>query len=189
MKSIEYSLSSYYTIATAEASSNLARYDNIRYGFDLSPDGYEWNTYFSKVRSNFGQEVKRRVIIGSYVLSVGYYGKYYLKAQKVRSLLKQELKSLFEKYDILIAPTMPLLPFKFGEKIDDPLKMYLIDIDTVIANLSGIPAISVPAGFSNDLPIGLQIMANELQEQTMLDAALYFESANNNNNIQRSLDL
>jgi aspartyl-tRNA(Asn)/glutamyl-tRNA(Gln) amidotransferase subunit A len=187
MNSIEYSLSSYYTIAMAEASSNLARYDNIRYGFDLSPDGYEWNMYFSKVRSNFGQEVKRRIIIGSYVLSAGYYGKYYLKAQKVRSLLKRELKSLFEKYDILIAPTMPLLPFKFGDKIEDPLKMYLIDIDTVIANLSGIPAITVPAGFSNDLPIGLQIMANELQEQTMLDAALIFESATNN--IQRSPDL
>jgi aspartyl-tRNA(Asn)/glutamyl-tRNA(Gln) amidotransferase subunit A len=143
--------------------------------------------YFSKVRSNFGQEVKRRIIIGSYVLSAGYYGKYYLKAQKVRSLLKRELKSLFEKYDILIAPTMPLLPFEFGDKIEDPLKMYLIDIDTVIANLSGIPAITVPAGFSNDLPIGLQIMANELQEQTMLDAALIFESATNN--IQRSPDL
>jgi aspartyl-tRNA(Asn)/glutamyl-tRNA(Gln) amidotransferase subunit A len=187
MKSIELSLPSYYTIATAEASSNLARYDNIRYGFNLSPEGYEWNTYFSKVRSNFGPEVKRRIIIGSYVLSEGYYGKYYLKAQKVRSLLKQELKSLFERYDILISPTMPVLPFKFGDKIDDPLKMYLIDIDTVIANLVGIPALSIPAGFSNDLPIGLQIMANELQEQTILDAALLFEGATNN--IQRTPDL
>jgi aspartyl-tRNA(Asn)/glutamyl-tRNA(Gln) amidotransferase subunit A len=183
MNSIKYSLPSYYTIAMAEASSNLARYDNIRYGFDLNPDGYEWNMYFSKVRSNFGHEVKRRIIIGSYVLSAGYYGKYYLKAQKLRSLLKKELKLLFEKYDILIAPTMPVLPFKFGDKIDDPLKMYLIDIDTVIANLSGIPAISIPAGFNNDLPIGLQIMANELQEQTILDAALLFETATN---IQRS---
>ena len=186
MNSIRYSLPSYYTIAMAEASSNLARYDNLRYGFDLDPDGYEWNMYFSKVRSNFGQEVKRRIIIGSYVLSAGYYGKYYLKAQKLRSLLKQELKSLFKKYDILIAPTMPVLPFKIGDKIDDPLKMYLIDIDTVIANLSGIPAISIPAGFSNNLPIGLQIMANELQEQTILDAALLFERATN---IQRSPEL
>jgi aspartyl-tRNA(Asn)/glutamyl-tRNA(Gln) amidotransferase subunit A len=186
MNSIRYSLPSYYTIAMAEASSNLARYDNIRYGFDLSPDGYEWNTYLSKVRSSFGQEVKRRIIMGSYVLSSGYYGKYYLKAQKLRTLLKQELKSLFKKYDILIAPTMPVLPFKIGDKIDDPLKMYLIDIDTVIANLSGIPAISIPAGFNNDLPIGLQIMANELQEQTILDAALLFERATN---IQRSPDL
>jgi aspartyl-tRNA(Asn)/glutamyl-tRNA(Gln) amidotransferase subunit A len=186
MNSIRYSLPSYYIIAMAEASSNLARYDNTRYGFDLNPDGYEWNRYFSKVRSNFGQEVKRRIIIGSYVLSGGYYGKYYLKAQKLRSLLKQELNSLFKKYDILIAPTMPLLPFKIGDKIDDPLKMYLIDIDTVIANLSGIPAISIPAGFKNDLPIGLQIMANELQEQTILDAALLFERATN---IHRSPEL
>jgi aspartyl-tRNA(Asn)/glutamyl-tRNA(Gln) amidotransferase subunit A len=186
MNSIRYSLPSYYVIAMAEASSNLARYDNIRYGFDLNPDGYEWNMYFSKVRSNFGQEVKRRIIIGSYVLSAGYYGKYYLKAQKLRSLLKQELESLFKKFDILIAPTMPLLPFKIGDKIDDPLKMYLIDIDTVIANLSGIPAISIPAGFNNNLPIGLQIMANELQEQTILDAALLFERAIN---IQRSPEL
>jgi aspartyl-tRNA(Asn)/glutamyl-tRNA(Gln) amidotransferase subunit A len=186
MNSIRYSLPSYYTIAMAEASSNLARYDNLRYGFDLDPDGYEWNMYFSKVRSNFGQEAKRRIIIGSYVLSAGYYGKYYLKAQKLRSLLTQELKSLFKKYDILIAPTMPVLPFKIGDKIDDPLKMYLIDIDTVIANLSGIPAISIPAGFSNNLPIGLQIMANELQEQTILDAALLFERATN---IQRSPEL
>ena len=186
MKSIEYALASYYTIAMAEASSNLARYDNIRYGFDSNPDGYEWNTYFRKVRSNFGEEVKRRIIIGSYILSSGYYGKYYLKAQKIRSVLKQELKSLYEKYDVLIAPTMPILPFKLGEKIDDPLKMYLIDIDTVVANLTGIPAISVPAGFSNGFPIGLQIMANAFQEQTLFDVALLFE---NSVNIQRSPEL
>ena len=186
IKSVEYALASYYTIAMAEASSNLARYDNIRYGFDSSPDGYEWNTYFTKVPSNFGEEVKRRIVIGSYVLSSGYYGKYYLKAQKIRSVLKQELKSLYEKYDVLIAPTMPILPFKLGEKIDDPLKMYLIDIDTVVANLTGIPAISVPAGFSNGFPIGLQIMANAFQEQTLFDVALLFE---NSVNVQRSPEL
>ena len=172
MKSIEFALASYYTIAMAEASSNLARYDNIRYGFDSSPDSYEWNTYFAKVRSKFGEEVKRRIIIGTYVLSSGYYGKYYLKAQQVRTKLKEELSSLYKKYDVLIAPTMPVLPFKFGEKIDDPLKMYMIDIDTVIANLTGIPAISVPAGFSKGLPIGLQIMADELQEQTLFEASI-----------------
>jgi aspartyl-tRNA(Asn)/glutamyl-tRNA(Gln) amidotransferase subunit A len=186
MKSIEYALASYYTIATAEASSNLARYDNIRYGFDSSPDTYEMNTYFAKVRSNFGEEVKRRIIIGSYVLSSGYYGKYYMKAQKIRSLLKQEIASLYKKYDVLIAPTMPILPFKFGERIDDPLKMYSIDVDTVLANLTGIPAISVPAGFSKGLPIGLQIMAKESQEQTLFDAASLFESTAN---VQRSPEL
>src|SRR3954451_7023708 len=177
IKYSDFALAAYYIIATAEASSNLSRFDNLRYGFDFNPEGYEWNSYSSHIRSNFGDEVKRRIIIGSYVLSAGYYGKYYLKAQKLRSLLTQELKSLFKKYDILIAPTMPVLPFKIGDKIDDPLKMYLIDIDTVIANLSGIPAISIPAGFHNDLPIGLQIMANELQEQTLLDAAMLFEKA------------
>jgi aspartyl-tRNA(Asn)/glutamyl-tRNA(Gln) amidotransferase subunit A len=186
MKSIEFALASYYTIAMAEASSNLSRYDNIRYGFESSPDSYEWNTYFAKVRSKFGEEVKRRIIIGTYVLSSGYYGKYYLKAQKVRTMLKQELSSLYKKYDVLIAPTMPVLPFKFGEKIDDPLKMYMIDIDTVIANLTGIPAISVPAGFSKGLPIGLQIMANELQEQTLFEVASLFESTAN---VQRSPEL
>ena len=176
IKSIQYALASYYTIAMAEATSNLSRYDNIRYGFDSNPEEYEWNTYFTKVRSNFGEEVKRRIIIGSYVLSAGYYGKYYLKAQKAREMIKQEIKSLFDKYDVLISPTMPILPFKFGEKIDDPLKMYQIDIDTVVANLAGIPAISIPVGFKDGLPIGLQIMANEMGEQTLFDVASSFES-------------
>jgi aspartyl-tRNA(Asn)/glutamyl-tRNA(Gln) amidotransferase subunit A len=184
--SVQYALASYYTIAMAEASSNLARYDNVRYGFDLSPEGYEWNSYFARARSNFGEEVKRRIIIGSYVLSSGYYGKYYLKAQQVRSLLKRELKTLFKKYDILIGPTMPILPFKIGEKVDDPLKMYLIDIDTVVANLAGMPAVSVPAGFADGLPVGLQMMADEFQEQAMLDAAYLFEQAAS---VQRSPEL
>jgi aspartyl-tRNA(Asn)/glutamyl-tRNA(Gln) amidotransferase subunit A len=186
LASVQYALASYYTIATAEASSNLARYDNVRYGFDMSPEGYEWNSYFAKARSNFGEEVKRRIIVGSYVLSSGYYGKYYLKAQQVRSLLKRELKALFKKYDVLVGPTMPILPFKIGEKIDDPLKMYLVDIDTVVANLAGMPAMSVPAGFADGLPVGLQIMADEFQEQTMLDAAYLFEQAAK---VQRSPEL
>lgn len=175
LDSLEYALASYYVTAMAEASSNLARYDNIRYGFNLDPEGYEWNSYFSKVRSNFGEEVKRRIIVGSYVLSSGYYGRYYLKAQKVRALLKQQFKSLYSKYDVIIAPTMPIVPFRIGEKIDDPIKIYYVDIDTVVSNLTGMPAISVPAGFSNGLPIGLQIMADEFQEQKIFDAALLFE--------------
>ena len=175
LNSTEYALASYYTIATAEASSNLARFDNIRYGFELNPDDYEWNTYFSKTRGNFGDEVKRRIIVGTFVLSSGYYGKYYLKAHGVRELIKSELKNLFKKYDLLISPTVPVLPFKIGEKIDDPLKMYLIDINTVLANLAGIPAISIPIGFKNGLPIGLQIMADEFQEKKLLDAAELLE--------------
>lgn len=180
LPSVQYALASYYTIAMAEASSNLARYDNVRYGFDMSPEGYEWNAYFSRARSNFGDEVKRRIITGSYVLSSGYYGKYYLKAQQARSVLRKELKSLFKKYDVLVGPTMPILPFKIGEKADDPLKMYLADVDTVVANLAGMPAVSVPAGFSSSpdkLPVGLQMMADEFGEQALLDAAYMFEES------------
>jgi aspartyl-tRNA(Asn)/glutamyl-tRNA(Gln) amidotransferase subunit A len=165
-----------YTLATAEASSNLARFDNIRYGYSFPSEGYEWNSYISKARGNFGEEVKRRILIGSYVLSSGYFSKYYLKARQLRSLLKQELLSNFKKYDLLIGPTMPILPFKFGEKIDDPLKMYLVDVDTVIANLGGIPAINLPAGHSNNLPIGLQLIAGPFQEQKLIDAAFMFQN-------------
>jgi aspartyl-tRNA(Asn)/glutamyl-tRNA(Gln) amidotransferase subunit A len=186
LPSVKYALASYYTIAMAEASSNLARYDNMRYGFDASPEGYEWNSYFSHSRARFGEEVKRRIITGSYVLSSGYYGKYYLKAQQVRSIIRKDLKSLFRKYDVLAGPTMPILPFKIGEKIDDPLKMYLVDVDTVVANLAGIPAISVPAGFAGNLPVGLQLMADEYCEQTLFDAATMFESVAS---VQRSPDL
>jgi aspartyl-tRNA(Asn)/glutamyl-tRNA(Gln) amidotransferase subunit A len=183
---LDHVLASYYTIATAEASSNLARYDNMRYGFELSPEGYEWNSYYSKARSGFGEEVKRRIIVGTYVLSSGYYGKYYLKAQQVRSVLQRDLKALFKKYDALLGPTMPIVPFKIGEKVDDPLKMYLIDIDTVVANLTGMPAISVPAGFAGGLPVGVQIMADDFQEQTVLDAASMIEKASD---IRRSPEL
>ncbi|MEM2140315.1 Asp-tRNA(Asn)/Glu-tRNA(Gln) amidotransferase subunit GatA [Nitrososphaera sp.] len=177
LPSVKYALASYYTIAMAEASSNLSRYDNMRYGFESSPEGYEWNSYFSHARGNFGEEVKRRIITGSYVLSSGYYGKYYLKAQQARSIIRKELKSLFKKYDVLAGPTMPILPFKIGEKIDDPLKMYLVDVDTVVANLAGVPAISVPAGFAGGLPVGLQLMADEFCEQTLFDAAGMFQQA------------
>jgi aspartyl-tRNA(Asn)/glutamyl-tRNA(Gln) amidotransferase subunit A len=186
IKNLHYALPSYYTLASAEASSNLARYDNIRYGFDLPIEEYKWDTYFSNVRKNFGEEVKRRILIGSYVLSSGYYSKYYLKARGLRSLLKLELLKLFKKYDLLIGPTMPILPFKFGEKIDDPIKMYLVDINTVIANLAGIPAISLPIGFSNGLPIGLQIMAAPFEEQKLIDVAYALE---NTINIQRRPNL
>ncbi|HJY15150.1 MAG TPA: Asp-tRNA(Asn)/Glu-tRNA(Gln) amidotransferase subunit GatA [Nitrososphaeraceae archaeon] len=182
IKNLHYALPSYYTLASAEASSNLARYDNIRYGFDLPIEEYKWDTYFSNVRENLGQEVKRRILIGSYVLSSGYYGKYYLKARRLRSLLKLELLKLFKKYDLLIGPTMPILPFKFGEKIDDPIKMYLVDINTVIANLAGIPAITLPIGFSNGLPIGLQLMAAPFEEQKLIEVSYALE---NTINIQR----
>ncbi|MDQ4100746.1 MAG: amidase family protein, partial [Thermoproteota archaeon] len=154
--------------------------------FDMDPEGYEWNSYFARARGHFGEEAKRRIIVGSYVLSSGYYGKYYMKAHQARALLKREMETLFQKYDVLIGPTMPILPFKIGERVEDPLKMYLVDIDTVVANLTGMPAISVPAGFANDLPVGLQIFADEFAEQTLLDVAHSFEQAAK---VQRSPDL
>lgn len=175
LSSLKYALASYYTIAMAEASSNLARYDGIRYGSGMNPEGFAWNAYFTRVRSNFGSEVKRRIMLGTYILSSGYYGKYYLKAQQVRTLMRNELAALFKKVDLLVTPTMPTLPFRIGERIDDPLKLYMTDVDTVAANLAGIPAISVPCGFSNGLPIGLQIMGSHLSEELILRAAYAFE--------------
>src|SRR3954447_4088318 len=172
----DFALAAYYIFATAEASSNLSRFDNIRYGFDFNPEGYEWNSYSSQVRSNFGEEVKRRILVGSFVLSAGYYGKYYLKAQKIRNMIKDEFNKLFKFFDVLVLPTMPILPFKIGERGSTPLELYNLDIYTILANLAGIPAISIPAGFSKEgLPIGLQILSNEFNEQILLDIAMFFE--------------
>jgi aspartyl-tRNA(Asn)/glutamyl-tRNA(Gln) amidotransferase subunit A len=172
----DFALAAYYIIATAEASSNLSRFDNIRYGFDFDPEGYEWNSYSSHIRSNFGDEVKRRILVGSFVLSAGYYGKYYLKAQKIRNIIKSEFNRLFKFFDVLVLPTMPILPFKIGERGSTPLELYNLDIYTILANLAGIPAISIPAGFSKEgLPIGLQILSNEFNEQILLDIAIFFE--------------
>lgn len=172
LDAVEHSVAAYYTIASAEASSNLSRYDNLRYGFGFSTEGYEFKAFVSKARSNFGPEVTRRMLLGAFVLSAGYYGKYYLKAQKVRTMIKAQLDEAFKKVDYLISPTMPILPFKIGEKIDDPLKLYLTDINTVTANLSGIPAISVPFSMSSSgLPIGIQLFANSFKEKELLQAA------------------
>jgi len=179
LDSAKHSVAAYYTLSSAEASSNLARFDNIRYGFDFSLEGYEYNSYISKVRSNLGPEVTRRMLLGAFVLSSGYYGKYYQKAQKIRSLIKSQLTESFEKVDLLLAPTMPILPFKIGEKIDDPLKIYLLDINTIIANLSGIPAISVPFAMANGLPIGIQLFANSLQEKQLLQSAYALQKTTN----------
>ncbi|WP_458721560.1 Asp-tRNA(Asn)/Glu-tRNA(Gln) amidotransferase subunit GatA [Candidatus Nitrosocosmicus sp. R] len=172
-----YALSSYYIIATAEASSNLSRFDNIRYGYEGSPEGYEWNSYFSESRSKFGDEVKLRILLGSYVLSAGYFGKYYAKAQKLRSMIKREFDILFNKYDILILPTMPVMPFKLGEKILQATEHYNLDVYTILANLAGIPAISIPGGLSKKgFPIGVQLMANAFDEQKLIDVAVLLEN-------------
>ena len=180
LDAVEHSVAAYYTIASAEASSNLSRYDNLRYGFDFGTEGYEFKAFISKARSNFGPEVIRRMLLGAFVLSAGYYGKYYLKAQKVRAMIKAQLDMAFKKVDFLISPTMPILPFKFGEKIDDPLKMYLTDINTITANLSGIPAISVPFEISHSgLPIGIQLFANSFEEKKLLQAAYALQETTN----------
>lgn len=163
----EYAIGIYYIIASAEASSNLARYDGVRYGLRESSD--DMNEMFTRTReAGFGAEVKRRIMLGTYVLSSGYYGAYYDKAQRVRRLLKQDFENAFQKVDALITPTVQDTAFKRGEKINDPLAMYLNDIYTVSVNLAGIPAMSIPVGFApNGLPIGLQIIAPAFQEVTI----------------------
>lgn len=168
---VKYSVAAYYTITATEAGSNLARYDNLRYGYDFPLEGYEFNSYISKARRNFGPEVTRRMIIGGFVPSAGHAGKYFLKALKVKSKLTREINDAFKKFDLLISPTVPILPFKLGEKIDDPISLFLVDINTVTANLTGKPAISVPYAISNGLPIGIQLMANSLQDKLLLQAA------------------
>jgi aspartyl-tRNA(Asn)/glutamyl-tRNA(Gln) amidotransferase subunit A len=172
---VKYSVAAYYTITATEAGSNLARYDNIRYGYDFPLEGYEFNSYISKARRNFGPEVTRRMIIGGFVPSAGHAGKYFLKALKVKSKLTKEVDDAFKKFDFLISPTVPILPFKLGEKIDDPVSLFLVDINTVTANLTGKPAISIPFANSNGLPIGIQLMADSLNDKSLLKAAYALE--------------
>lgn len=173
----KYALSAYYIIALAEASSNLARYDGVSYGLRVPADNLvEMST---KTRSQgFGAEVQRRILLGTYVLSSGYYDAYYLKALKARRLIKNEFDAAFEKVDVLLTPTAPNTAFKFGEKINDPLSMYLEDICTTPVNLAGIPGISIPAGFaSNGMPIGMQLLAPAMGEEVLFRMAYTFEQA------------
>lgn len=174
MPHTKYALSAYYIIAMSEASSNLARFDGMRYG--LRTEDSDWHTTFSQVRAaGFGDEVKRRILLGTYALSAGYHDKYYLKALKIRTLIKQDFERAFKNVDVLITPTMPFPAFKLGEKIDDPLSLYLADVDTVPINLAGVPSISVPCGFSEGLPIGMQIIGKHFDEATILRTAYTFE--------------
>ncbi len=167
-------LAAYYIIAMSEASSNLARFDGMRYG--LRTEDSDWHTTFSQVRAEgFGDEVKRRILLGTFALSAGYHDRYYLKALKVRTLIKQDFECAFKNVDVLITPTMPYPAFRLGEKIDDPLSLYLADVDTVPINLAGVPSISVPCGFSAGLPIGMQIIGKHFDEATILRTAYTFE--------------
>jgi aspartyl-tRNA(Asn)/glutamyl-tRNA(Gln) amidotransferase subunit A len=172
----EYTIAVYYILTTAEASSNLARYDGARYGY-RSPNAKDLTSMYTKSRSEgFGAEVKRRIMLGTYVLSAGYYDAYYRKAQRVRRLIKQDFDNAFKEVDCLITPVSPTTAFKFGEKMEDPLQMYLSDIYTVSANLAGIPGLSLPCGTDHrGLPIGLQILGKQFDEGTILRVGDFLE--------------
>lgn len=161
----------YYVIAPAECSSNLARYDGVRYGYRCDHPNDLEDLYKRSRSESFGTEVKRRIMIGTYVLSAGYYDAYYLKAQKIRRLIRDEFAAAFKEVDVILSPTSPTPAFKLGEKLDDPISMYLSDIYTIAVNLAGLPAISIPAGFVNHLPVGLQLIGNLFEEAKLLTLA------------------
>ncbi len=176
----DYALATYYIIAPAEASSNLGRFDGIRYGY-RTQNYTNLKELFKNSRSEgFGAEVKRRIILGTYVLSSGYYDAYYKKAQKVRTLVKKEFENAFKKYDVILTPTSPIVAFEIGTKSTNPMEMYLSDICTVPINIAGVPAISIPCGVdSNNMPIGMQLIGNYFDEETILNAAYTYEQATN----------
>jgi len=174
----KYAIPAYYLVATAEASSNLARFDGVRYGFRVSGARSLSEMYRRSRDQGFGSEVKRRIMLGTYALSAGYYDAYYLKAQRVRTLMTRDFEEAFKKVDVIVGPTSPTTAFKLGEKVDDPLAMYLADIYTVTANLAGIPGISIPVGVSQDsLPIGMQIFGKHFAEAMILRVANAYEKA------------
>jgi aspartyl-tRNA(Asn)/glutamyl-tRNA(Gln) amidotransferase subunit A len=172
-----YALAVYYIIAPSEASANLARYDGVKYGYSYKDTDNMWEAMEKTRQYGFGAEVKRRIMLGTYALSAGYYDAWYLKAQKVRTLIRCEFDQAFEKYDALVTPTSPTVPFKVGEKVEDPLQMYLSDVFTIPVNIAGLPAISIPAGFAVGLPIGLQIIAKPFAEETILKIAHAYQQA------------
>jgi len=175
LPSFEHAVATYYLIAPAEASSNLARYDGVKFGHRSKEAKDLLTMYYNTRAEGFGNEVKRRIMIGTYALSAGYYDAYYLKALKVRTLIKQDFEKAFKKCDVLISPASPTVAFKIGEKCDDPLAMYLSDIATIPINLAGLPAISLPCGFADKMPIGLQIIGKAFDEETVLKTAFTYE--------------
>ncbi|MBI5700007.1 Asp-tRNA(Asn)/Glu-tRNA(Gln) amidotransferase subunit GatA [Candidatus Saganbacteria bacterium] len=175
LPTFEYAVPTYYLIAPAEASSNLARFDGVKFGHRSSDAPDLLTMYYNTRREGFGAEVKRRIMLGTYALSAGYYDAYYLKALKVRTLIKQDFEKAFKHFDVLISPTAPSPAFKIGEKAADPLSMYLSDIATIPVNLAGLPAISLPCGFSGGLPIGLQIIGEAFAEEKLLQVAYTYE--------------
>ena len=175
----KYALSCYYIIAPSECSSNLARYDGVKYGHSFLGTDNMWQAMENSRGEGFGQEVKRRMMIGTYALSSGYYDAYYLKAQKVRTLIKQEFDEVFQQVDAIISPTSPTTAFEVGEKIGDPLSMYLSDILTIPANMAGLPGMSVPCGFVEDLPVGLQIIGPRFSESRIYNIGMAYERSTN----------
>ncbi|MBI0580314.1 Asp-tRNA(Asn)/Glu-tRNA(Gln) amidotransferase subunit GatA [Neobacillus cucumis] len=171
----KYALATYYLLSSSEASANLARFDGVRYGY-RTPDAENLIDLYKKTRAEgFGDEVKRRIMLGTFALSSGYYDAYYKKAQQARTLIKKDFEDVFEKYDVIVGPTTPTPAFKIGEKIDDPLTMYVNDILTIPVNLAGVPGISVPCGFDGGLPLGLQIIGKHFDEATVYRVAHAFE--------------
>ena len=178
---LDYAVAAYYIIACAEASTNLSRYDGVKYGYRSQKSENLVNMYENTREEGFGDEVKRRIILGTFVLSSGYYDAYYLKGQQARTLIKQDFENALEQCDVIAAPVTPYPAFKLGEKLDDPLQMYLADIYTISANLAGIPAISIPCGFVNpeNLPIGLQLMGKHFDESNLIAVGHKFQQATN----------
>jgi len=177
MPSTPYALAVYYIIAPSEASANLARYDGVKYGYSCKEAKNMFDAMEKTRQYGFGPEVKRRIMLGTYALSAGYYDAYYLKAQKVRTLIRREFDAAFQKYDALITPTSPTVPFGIGEKVDDPVQMYLSDICTLPINIAGVPALSIPAGFSQGLPVGFQIIGKPFGEETLFKIGHAYQQA------------
>jgi aspartyl-tRNA(Asn)/glutamyl-tRNA(Gln) amidotransferase subunit A len=173
----KYALACYYILAPSECSANLARYDGVKYGYSYQDTADVWEAMEETRRQGFGMEVKRRIMIGTYALSSGYYDAYYLKAQQVRTLIRQEFTSVFSEIDALVTPTSPIVAFKHGDKTDDPVQMYLVDVCTIPANIAGLPAMSLPCGFVEGLPVGLQLIGPQMSEARMLNIAFAYEQS------------
>jgi aspartyl-tRNA(Asn)/glutamyl-tRNA(Gln) amidotransferase subunit A len=176
LPSTPYALAVYYIIAPSECSANLARYDGVKFGHSVDADNI-WEAMSRTRAEGFGPEVKRRIMLGTYALSAGYYDAYYKKAQQVRTVISREFADAFSRYDLLVTPTSPILPFRLGEKTQDPVSMYLCDVCTIPVNIAGLPAVSIPAGFVERLPVGLQLIAAPFAEETLLRAGYAFQQA------------